>query len=75
MTTLTKPVSRLDARNDLIITLAPEGIYVREKGRRTTYGPLAYGALKLRCAMVNAEATRAARKPRRVTRNLLKLGA
>jgi hypothetical protein len=73
-TKLTKPVSRLDERDNLIITLAPEGVYVREKGRRTVYGPLSYGALKLRCAMVNAEATRKERKTRRVSRNLLKLG-
>jgi hypothetical protein len=73
-TKLTKPVSRLDERDNLIITLAPEGVYVREKGRRTSYGPLSYGALKLRCAMVNAEATRKERKTRRVSRNLLKLG-
>lgn len=74
-TKLTKPVSRLDERDNLIITLAPEGVYVREKGKRTSYGPLAYGALKLRCAMVNAEATRQSRRTRRVSRNLLKLGA
>lgn len=75
MTRLTKPVTRLDERDNLIITLAPEGVYVREKGRRTKYGPLAYGALKLRCAQVNADALRKERKQRRVSRNLLKLGA
>lgn len=74
-TRLTKPVTRLDERENLVITLAPEGVYVREKGRRTTYGPLSYGALKLRCAQVNADAIRQQRKRRRVTRNLLKLGA
>lgn len=74
-TKLTKPVTRWDERDDLVITLAPEGVYVREKGRRTRYGPLSYGALKLRCAQVNADAIRKERKARRVSRNLLKLGA
>lgn len=29
----------------LVVTAAAEGLYVREKGRRTTYGPLAWGQL------------------------------
>jgi hypothetical protein len=72
-TPLTKAVSRLELRNNLIVTLAPDGVYVRQKGKRTSFGPLSYGALELHCARVNAEANRKPRKVR-VSRNLLKLG-
>lgn len=75
-TKLTKPVHRLDERDNLIVTLAPDGVYVREKGKRTRFGPLSYKALYLRCAQVNAEAIRKARKNRkRVSRGLLSLEA
>jgi hypothetical protein len=57
---------------DLIITLTPEGITVREKGRRTTYGPISYGKLLLDGARlyVEAEKRRKAelRKARRLSR-------
>ena len=48
MTYLAKPVVRHHVTLQgaaLVVTLAPEGIYYREKGRRTTYGPLAHGYL------------------------------
>ena len=73
-TALTKAVSRLIERDNLVVTLAPEGVYVREKGKRTLYGPLAYGRLLLKAAEVNAEAIRSERRTRKVSRNLLKLG-
>lgn len=34
MTTLTKPVTRLVARMGLVVTLAPEGIYLRVRRTR-----------------------------------------
>lgn len=73
-TTLTKAVARLIERDGLVVTLAPEGVYVREKGKRTQYGPLAYGRLLVKAAEVNAEAIRSERKSRKVTRGLLSLG-
>ena len=29
----------------VIVTMQPEGLYVREKGKRTTYGPLSWDFL------------------------------
>jgi len=37
-----------------VVILAPEGIYTREKGRRTVYGPRSYLALHQYCAGVQA---------------------
>lgn len=53
-TTLTKPVSRLIARDNLIVTLTEEGIYVREPRKRTSYGPLSYTAIQYYAAKAMA---------------------
>jgi len=53
-TRIRKPVERLDERNAIVVILAPEGIYTREKGRRTVYGPRSYLALHQYCAGVQA---------------------
>lgn len=80
MTSTDKKITRIDARTNIVITLTTEGIYTREKGRRTTYGPYTYGSLHLRCAEVNVAATlrqkaegKAPRR-RRVSRGLLTSG-
>lgn len=66
-----RPVRRL-TEDDLIVTLTLEGLTVREKGRRTVYGPLPYGWLKLKAAERMAEQRRAERaKRRKVKRGLL----
>lgn len=49
----------------LIVTLASDGVYVREKGRRTTYGPISYGVLLQKAAAVTAAQTERARPARR----------
>jgi hypothetical protein len=57
----------------IIVTLAPEGIYTREKGRRTTYGPIAFshihtlGAM-MRVAQIKKERVMA-RKAKRLSRD------
>jgi hypothetical protein len=55
----------------LIVTLAPEGMWVREKGRRTAF-LMPYGVAYQRAAMMAADADRrekaAARKARRAAR-------
>ena len=53
-TRIRKPVVRLDDRNAIVVILAPEGVYTREKGRRTIYGPRSYLALHQYCASVQA---------------------
>lgn len=68
-TKLTKPVSR--EVEGVIISLTSSGIYLREKGRRTTYGPLPLAWLLQKAAQMEANATMQARKSRRVTRGLL----
>ena len=49
-TRLSKPVARVVSTRlsgDLVITMTSAGITVREKGRRTTYGPIDYGKILL----------------------------
>ena len=69
MTRCNKPVSRLvggGASSEwLVVTLAPEGLYLREKWRRTQYGPLPYGSLYTQAACIQAGVDPATVKPRR----------
>ena len=72
MTRLSKQVRREaqgGSYGPIIVTLAPEGIYTREKGRRTTYGPIAFSHIhtlgaSLRAAQIKKERL-TARKARR----------
>lgn len=53
MIELRKPVRRIIATRDgdaLVVTLTVEGLTVREKGKRRTYGPIPYGRLFLQAA-------------------------
>lgn len=75
MTHLSKRVARetnAGSYGAIIVTLAPEGIYTREKGRRTSYGPIAFSSIHTLGANMRAAAIRkdrlAARKARRQTR-------
>lgn len=63
MTDLTKPVRRKAGK--YVVTMAPEGLYIRRAGKRFTYGPLNYEHLELTLAKLYAEQTRPRRKPRR----------
>ena len=65
MTKLTKPVRRQIEQADVVVTLAPEGIYVRQRGKRTTYGPLAYGRLYTQLGRERADEILRARKAAR----------
>lgn len=61
MTRLEKSVrravtSRLGER--LVAELRPEGLYIREPGRRIWYGPLDYGYLRTHAARLTADAAR-----------------
>ena len=72
MTRLNHKVAReaqAGSYGSVIVTLAPEGIYTREKGRRTTYGPIAFAHIHtlgatLRAAQIKKERL-TARKARR----------
>jgi hypothetical protein len=67
-----------DPKNErpIVIELREEGLYVREHGRRTTYGPLSPGGILLAGARLYVEAKRqekarkraASRKGKRVRR-------
>ena len=67
-TKLTTPVVREDTRDHYIITVAPEGLYLREKGRRTTYGPLTYGRLYLQAVRAEIERRKVEKKRQRRAR-------
>lgn len=74
-TPLRRPVARIvSTRRDgsLVVTLTELGLMIREKGRRTTYGPLPYGKLLLAGARDYIEQKkrekREARKLRRLSR-------
>lgn len=70
-TRLTRPVVRLvetsatvrSASGALVVTLTPAGLLIREKGRRTSYGPIPYGHLLLEGARRTA-ASRIAERQR-----------
>jgi hypothetical protein len=57
VTSLTKKVRR-EAQGGsfgpIIVTLAPEGIYTREKGKRTTYGPISFAHIHMEGARIRA---------------------
>ncbi len=77
-TPLTKPVVRALLRDKLIVTVAPDGIYIREAGKRITYGPLSYGRLLVRMAEDHVQTAKRAKaqgstRKVKVTRNLLSL--
>ena len=58
MTHLSKRVRRetnAGSYGPVIVTLAPEGIYTREKGRRTTYGPIAFSHIHTLGATMRAQ--------------------
>ena len=76
-TKLTRPVTRVvDTRRsgEIVVTMTPAGLMFREKGRRTTYGPLDTGALYVLAVRQHVEAEKrakaAARKARRIARTL-----
>lgn len=51
-----------------VIELTREGIYIREKGRRTKYGPITYSHVFMIGARMKAEENMKARKLRRASR-------
>jgi hypothetical protein len=63
-TKLLKPVVREEPRNGYIVILAPEGLYLREKGRRTMYGPLAYARLYLQAVRAEIDLKKQRRNSR-----------
>lgn len=70
-TTLSRPVTRLvtTQRGDLLnVTLAPEGIVVREYGRRKALPAIPYGVAFLTAARIAAEALRREKAERRKAR-------
>ena len=62
MTDLTKSVVRRITRDQLIVTIAPEGVYVRQVKRKKVYGPLSYGRLLMQCVRINIAADEKAKK-------------
>ena len=79
MTSLTKKVRREaqgSSYGPIIVTLAPEGIYTREKGRRTQYGPITFSHIhtmgaQLRANEIKKERAKA-RKERRAAKTWTK---
>lgn len=68
MTDLNRPVARRVRRDEVVVTLAPEGVYIRECGRRKLYGPISYRRLLVLGARDIADATIRARKEARAAR-------
>lgn len=75
MTPLTDSLTREVVLHDgkaRVVRIAPEGVYIREKGKRTEYGPVAWTWIELQgakqaanAAMQERAATRAARRASR----------
>lgn len=70
MTHLTKPVRRetyAPKWGNLMVTMTAAGIEIREKGKRTTYGPVSWGTIMQKGAELKAAETRLARASKRNT--------
>jgi hypothetical protein len=65
MTTLTKAVRRTLLDRDVVVEMTPQGIRMREKRRRSWYGPISWGRLFVQLARLEADAKIAARKAAR----------
>lgn len=79
MTECSKPVVR--RCGGYVVTMAPEGIYIRRNRKRTQYGPLSYEALELKLGQLHADRAREEKakakgttRRRRVRRGLLAIG-
>lgn len=59
-------------RGELVITLTDVGILVRQKGKRTTYGPIGYGLVMLQGEKAMAETVRREKLERRKLRGLVR---
>jgi len=56
----------------LIVTMTGQGLLIRRKGSRTTYGPVSYSQLEIYMARLEADSARAERKSKpRVKRGLI----
>jgi len=67
-----REVESKDGRT-FIVTLSPEGLYMREKRRRGDFGPLDYGYLYLKAGTLAAveKMTEKRSRPKKVSRGLL----
>ena len=72
MTAITKRVSRVTPAQyrgrAIVVTLTPEGLYLREKGRRLAY-LYPYAAAFARAAQLHADAERRRKQAERKARN------
>ena len=61
---------------EMIVTTRPDGLYIRQKGKRTTFGPLSWDFLFRRAAelAVQKNLEEKPRRRRRVSRGLLTTG-
>ncbi len=75
MTDLVKTVQRVDRRNNLVLELTPEGLVVRELGRRLKYGPLSYKRLWQLGAQMKADELRREKALTRAARKAARRGA
>lgn len=57
-------------RGDLVVILADEGILIRKKGKRTTYGPVSYGLVMLQGEKLAAQQLTRERAEKRKLRKL-----
>lgn len=68
MTILEKAVRRQLGDRDVVVEMTREGLRMREKGRRTWYGPYPWGRLFVQLARMTADQKIAERKARRRAR-------
>lgn len=75
-TTLTRNITRevQGTRGPLVVRMTPAGMLVREKGRRTWYGPISWQHVHDTGALLAAGERLANKGPRRVRRSSLRVG-
>lgn len=71
-TKLDKPLTREVPRDDLIMKFAPEGVYAREKGKRSWYGPISWTKVYYQCVQVQVNDNLAARAEKKRERKVLR---
>lgn len=73
-TTLTKELRRALPREGLVVKFTPEGIYTREAGKRTWWGPTPWGKVHWSCQKVQIDQAVAEKKTRRRRTTRAKVG-
>lgn len=69
-TPLTKPLQRVLEREGLVVKFTPEGVYTRQAGKRTWFGPTSWGKIHWSCQMIQVNERLEEKRVRKITRKV-----